>query len=237
MIHRAAAKMSTTAFHGIIKVSLAWLLAMPACGQRQKVASVPEQALIKWLAAFDGSDWHRYQAFIKDHFHIPPEPMLRDKRFREQTGGFRLKKVQNVTAASVAAFLQERESDQVVVAQLQISGEVPARIIKLQLHPVPRPPELPLAHLQPQDLVDVAAKRLSQLASQQKFSGVVLIAEGNAPIFVHAYGLADRQSSIPNSIETRFRIGSMKKMFTAVCILQLASWKALFRCPARTLSF
>jgi D-alanyl-D-alanine carboxypeptidase len=40
---------------------------------------------------------------------------------------------------------------------------------------------------------------------------------------VQAYGLADRQRNIPNSLKTRFRIGSMNKMFTAVAILQLVS--------------
>jgi CubicO group peptidase (beta-lactamase class C family) len=41
------------------------------------------------------------------------------------------------------------------------------------------------------------------------------------PIFTEAYGLADRERKIPNTMKTRFRIGSMNKMFTAVAILQL----------------
>jgi CubicO group peptidase (beta-lactamase class C family) len=40
-------------------------------------------------------------------------------------------------------------------------------------------------------------------------------------IFSRAYGPADRKQRIPNTIRTRFRIGSMNKMFTAVAILQL----------------
>ena len=35
------------------------------------------------------------------------------------------------------------------------------------------------------------------------------------------FGLADRERKIPNTVQTRFRIGSMNKMFTAVTILQL----------------
>jgi CubicO group peptidase (beta-lactamase class C family) len=34
--------------------------------------------------------------------------------------------------------------------------------------------------------------------------------------------LADREKKIPNTLDTRFRIGSMNKMFTAVAVLQLA---------------
>jgi D-alanyl-D-alanine carboxypeptidase len=50
----------------------------------------------------------------------------------------------------------------------------------------------------------------------------VLIAHKGKPVFAQAYGLADREHKIPNTLETRFRIGSMNKMFTAVAILQLA---------------
>ena len=40
-------------------------------------------------------------------------------------------------------------------------------------------------------------------------------------IFARAYGHADREHNIANTLETRFRIGSMNKMFTAVATLQL----------------
>jgi D-alanyl-D-alanine carboxypeptidase len=40
-------------------------------------------------------------------------------------------------------------------------------------------------------------------------------------LFSHAYGLADRKRRIRNTLRTRFRIGSMNKMFTAAAILQL----------------
>ena len=40
-------------------------------------------------------------------------------------------------------------------------------------------------------------------------------------LFSGAYGLADREKKVANKLDTRFRIGSMNKMFTAVSILQL----------------
>jgi len=53
------------------------------------------------------------------------------------------------------------------------------------------------------------------------FSGVVLVAREGKPIFKKAYGMADRERNIPNQVDTRFCIGSMGKMFTAVSIAQL----------------
>jgi CubicO group peptidase (beta-lactamase class C family) len=50
----------------------------------------------------------------------------------------------------------------------------------------------------------------------------VLIAHNGKPVFTQAYGLADREHKIPNTLKTRFRIGSLNKVFTAVATLQLA---------------
>jgi CubicO group peptidase (beta-lactamase class C family) len=58
-------------------------------------------------------------------------------------------------------------------------------------------------------------------ASADRFSGAVLVAKDGEVLFSEAYGLADREQEIPNTLQTRFRIGSMNKMFTAVAILQL----------------
>jgi D-alanyl-D-alanine carboxypeptidase len=52
-------------------------------------------------------------------------------------------------------------------------------------------------------------------------SGAVLVGKDGRVLFSHAYGLADRDRRIPNTVRTRFRVGSMNKMFTAVAILQL----------------
>ncbi|MEZ4772004.1 MAG: serine hydrolase [Bacteroidia bacterium] len=53
------------------------------------------------------------------------------------------------------------------------------------------------------------------------FSGVVLVAENGVPVYQKAFGLADREKNIPNTLNTKFIIGSMNKSFTQVVILQL----------------
>jgi CubicO group peptidase (beta-lactamase class C family) len=54
------------------------------------------------------------------------------------------------------------------------------------------------------------------------FSGVVLLAQGDKILFQKAYGFADPQLHSPNRIDTRFRIASLSKTFTAAAIEQLA---------------
>ncbi len=53
------------------------------------------------------------------------------------------------------------------------------------------------------------------------FSGVVLIAENGKPFYQKAFGLANREKNIPNTLQTEFVIGSMNKSFTRTIILQL----------------
>jgi len=63
---------------------------------------------------------------------------------------------------------------------------------------------------------------LTELERNGWFSGAVLVAKDGKPLFARAYGMANRDRQIPNTIETRFNIGSMNKMMTAVSIMQLA---------------
>jgi CubicO group peptidase (beta-lactamase class C family) len=63
---------------------------------------------------------------------------------------------------------------------------------------------------------------LQKLAAEDKFSGAVLVARNGQAFYRHASGMADKKRNIPNTIETKFNLGSMNKMFTAVAIAQLA---------------
>jgi D-alanyl-D-alanine carboxypeptidase len=54
------------------------------------------------------------------------------------------------------------------------------------------------------------------------FSGSVLVARDGQPVFRQSFGFADREWNVPNTPDTKFRIGSITKQFTATAILQLA---------------
>ena len=54
------------------------------------------------------------------------------------------------------------------------------------------------------------------------FSGSVLVAVEGKPVFRKAYGLANREWNVSNTPDTKFRLGSITKQFTAAAILQLA---------------
>lgn len=53
------------------------------------------------------------------------------------------------------------------------------------------------------------------------FSGAVLVAKKGKILLCKGYGMANYEHMIPNAINTKFRIGSITKPFTAMAILQL----------------
>ncbi|NQY30408.1 MAG: serine hydrolase [Flavobacteriaceae bacterium] len=53
------------------------------------------------------------------------------------------------------------------------------------------------------------------------FSGSVLVAKKGEIIFEEAYGEEDREDKKPNTIDTKYGIGSVTKQFTAMLIMQL----------------
>jgi CubicO group peptidase (beta-lactamase class C family) len=53
------------------------------------------------------------------------------------------------------------------------------------------------------------------------FNGAALVAENGKVIFKKGFGLADFEWKIPNTPDTKFRLGSITKQFTAALLLQL----------------
>lgn len=53
------------------------------------------------------------------------------------------------------------------------------------------------------------------------YSGAILVAKNDTIIFSKGFGMADREKGIPNNKDTKFKIGSITKTFTAIAILQL----------------
>lgn len=72
-----------------------------------------------------------------------------------------------------------------------------------------------------QDVVNRPDALVSAYHEAGLFDGAVLVARGDSVLYAAGFGQADRARSIPNTADTRFRIASVTKQFTAALILQL----------------
>ncbi len=60
-----------------------------------------------------------------------------------------------------------------------------------------------------------------QYVENKQFNGTVLVAENGQVIFKKGYGMANMEWNIVNMPDTKFRLGSITKQFTAMLIMQL----------------
>jgi CubicO group peptidase (beta-lactamase class C family) len=80
---------------------------------------------------------------------------------------------------------------------------------------------LPLALVAQKNYPQLLDQYMQAQTNVRGFSGTVLVMKQNKVLLEKGYGFADREWNIANTVETKFRIGSVTKQFTAACILQL----------------
>lgn len=187
------------------------------------IPSTPAGSVLSaWLDAFNSGDRGRLTSYLAKYEPDHQAALDGLMNFRDQTGGFTLIGIEKSEPLHVEALVKEREGSNFARLTLDVSSD-PYPVVKgLGLRVVPRPPDqAAVARLSLDEAVESLDSKAVELVSKDKFSGDVLVARSGKVAFQKAYGLADRDKRIPNTVDTRFRIGSMNKMFTATAILQL----------------
>ena len=72
-----------------------------------------------------------------------------------------------------------------------------------------------------QELTTRMDEAVKTLAGDRRYMGSVLVARAGEVILSRGYGFANLEWDIPNTPDTKFRLGSISKQFTAACILRL----------------
>lgn len=68
---------------------------------------------------------------------------------------------------------------------------------------------------------DVFDEQVKAYAAAGKFNGAAAVARDGRILFARGYGMANFEWSIPNAPDTKFRLGSITKQFTAMAVLLL----------------
>jgi D-alanyl-D-alanine carboxypeptidase len=200
----------------------AFLVFVSACEAQTQFPDTPAGNQTKtWLETFNAGDHAKYKEFFSKNFPTEVDRADGEMGFRAATGGFDLKKIEESTPTKLVALLQERSSDQIARLTIEVDSSDQHLITRLDLQAIPRPAEFALPHLSESEVISTFRKKLEDDAAADRFSGAALLARNGKTVFAQAYGMADRDKKTPNTLKTRFRIGSMNKMFTAVATLQL----------------
>ncbi|WP_426687447.1 serine hydrolase domain-containing protein [Rhodanobacter ginsengiterrae] len=179
-------------------------------------AASARQALDAWLVAFNSNQRKQLEAF-RDRYQptMDVDGML---DFHRRTGGFRLLRREPALPGSAQMLVQEHDSDTVARVKTTLQAGKP---LVLDIERIERPADLRIPRLDQAAAVDALAAQADAAAKQDAFAGVLLVARGGKVLLQRAWGPADRAAGTPATPDTRFRLGSMNKMFTAVATLQL----------------
>ena len=199
----------------------------PDDGRPPRIPDTPAgRQFFAWLDAFDTGDKAKLQQFLKDHYPARSDANALDMEmeFREQTGGFEFKDFdrEESTTTRFVGIVKEHDSDTFARFVMEVDPASEGHITSLALNVIPRPAKFALARMTERDALAAFREKLRQDAAADRFSGAALVAKNGTPIFTSVAGMADRDKKVPVTLDTKFRIGSMNKMFTATAVLQLA---------------
>ncbi len=205
----------------VISLATVFCLASPMATHAQIPDTPAGHQFSGWLTAFNRGNRDSLRAFYERQYPSGASRIDQMLNFRERTGGFEFVKAVESTPLRLVAYVQERASDQFAQLTVDVDSTPAHHITALGANIVERPVAFAIKRLDEAALLRAVRTKAEQDADADRFAGAVLVARGDKPLFEAAYGLADRDRRVANTLDTRFRIGSMNKMFTATAILRL----------------
>lgn len=200
---------------GGLRATAAW------CGDPAGDVASDEPAKVlfrQWLAAFNSDDPAAYRAFIKARLPDTLPYVDEDLATREASGGFTVLRASLTGPGELTAWVQDRAWDR--FSRVVLTTGPDGGMTDLAFSGAAPPAGFKIARQDEAQAVAALTSKLRVEAAADRFSGTVLAARGERVISRQAYGLADRAQQRKVQVRTRFCIGSMGKMFTAVSILQ-----------------
>jgi CubicO group peptidase (beta-lactamase class C family) len=185
------------------------------------------------LQALNTPDAKTIRAFVEKHIAksfleaIPlDEHVAVNSEVAQENGGLALERIEQANTYEIAALARAKGDDALIRIHMKVEEEPPHGISGLyyEIDPdISATPEKPgEGKLSEADILGHLETYLNERAEADRFSGAVLVAKGGEPIFARAYGLASKAFNVPNRVDTKFNLGSMNKMFTAIAVAQLA---------------
>jgi len=102
---------------------------------------------------------------------------------------------------------------------VRVDPSPPHKIVGIVMSSVPAEKSAP--SLSEKEIGQELEQYVKKLANADVFSGSVLLAKGNRIIYKGAFGMANKDFEVANRFDTKFNLGSMNKMFTAIAIAKL----------------
>jgi D-alanyl-D-alanine carboxypeptidase len=208
----------------------------PAAAREPALPSTPAGRLAAgWLAVFNSGDVEAMRAFTarvvtpEDLVRRPMEQRLATyRRMKDDLGTLTIAGILDDDPARLTALATTSAGERVAIT-FETRAGAPAFLAGIRIEEAGdgedalTPPEAAGPPLGEDALRDSVDAFLARPGDGGPFSGVVHAVRGDRVLYSRAFGLADRAAGTPNTLETRFNLGSINKLFTTVAIAQLAA--------------
>ncbi len=225
--------MNTTAI--LLSFVLSSSAAAPVSRPAAVGAAVPDSAegrqVRALLAALESPDPAAVQRFVETHFDpaalsdLPAAPRVeRIRSMAARLGPLEVVRMLPGSAEGPSFLARSARSGETLTVTLELapSGTRGIRGIRVEAGgPGETGPPPEAAKSSDAQVASAAAEWLGGLAASDQFSGVVLLARNGSPIFQKAYGMANREVEVANTLDTRFNIASIGKLFTSAAVAGL----------------
>jgi CubicO group peptidase (beta-lactamase class C family) len=204
----------------------------PESGAAYPVADIPKtpagEALSRLFNVLGSHDLQQIEAFIRRQFDPSiqnSDPGLLSRWYYGlglETGNLNLVIVEYSSELEIAGYAVSTLIREWYRVKLELSSETAQLVAGIILRPVQRPSLAgPHPTMDDSAIVKDLERTIQKLVNLDLFSGSILVAYNGQPFFRQAYGNASLAFKIPNQSDTKFNVGSLYKIFTAVAICQL----------------
>ncbi len=184
-----------------------------------------------WLQAFDRGDSASLTQLVAGKYApaaLTGRPVasiaLREQWRARNLGPATVVRVASASDSSISVLVHHPASDSWGHLTLQSPASAAGRIVSAGLTRMEQPPADLSAHGRLSD--EAIAARLdsfvARLTRDGRFAGTAGMVHDGRIVTARAYGMANAGRAVPNTIDTRFQLASVGKMFTAVTIAKLA---------------
>ncbi len=187
-----------------------------------------------YLEAWNAHDPAKLEAFVRSAFspaalaERPVEARLAfHAQVRGEHGGFAVQKIIDSQPGTLMLQVRGTTSGTLLRLGIEVEPKEPHHVLGFRIQlgggegepaPAPASAETPLSLDGAKAAIDA---EISAAAKDDRFAGVVAIRRGETAWYERAVGAANRETQIPNRMETRFNLGSIQKFFTQTVIARL----------------
>jgi CubicO group peptidase (beta-lactamase class C family) len=202
--------------------------ALSAGAVQAQTPAIPDTAVgqrfADWLAVFNRGDEAALKAYMREN--LPSDPSMADlfMDVRNSTGPLVPFKLAGSGDLALSVVMAERDTDAFDSITMLVEAAPPHRMTLLTPKRLTRVTAgaPPIEALPEPELLEATRARLKAETEAGRFSGVLVLARNGKPILQFAGGPEDRERAVANSLQTKFSLASISKMFVSVAVMQLA---------------